>query len=371
MTTNIRNFFSAPAITGIAALATISFLTSATPAFAGAEPGYSHDSSPTYFQTYWMSNLPDSLKLSYMSIPGTHDSMAQIGGDSVQTQSMDLNMQLYAGIRVVDIRILFQFNQFSLSHGIIPQPGNFDSVMQTVSEFLNNFPRETVLMRVREEMNGLGNTISFEDAFKIYWTRYSHVFWQNPNHETNPTLGEMRGKVVVLRNFTANGSYGLDYGSFHAQDNYNLNTNWDLYNKWTEVKNQLEQANAVGTYCAINICVTADPGNKNIQMINYLSGATGVFPYFVASGKSSPGTSAPRLATGETTPGWNNWPDFPRVDCVFGICTIAFEGTNNLTYNWLTASQKLRVGIIMADFPGYGLIQKVIEVNQEAVAGFR
>jgi len=25
----------------------------------------------------------------------------------------------------------------------------------------------------------------------------------------------------------------------------------------------------------------------------------------------------------------------------------------------------------MADFPGYGLIQKVIEVNQEAVAGFR
>lgn len=349
----------------------ISLLACATVSFAGVEPGYSHDSNPSAYHQSWMTVLPDSLKLSYMSIPGTHDSMAHIGGDSVQTQSLSLNNQLYAGIRVLDIRILFQFNQFDLSHGVMPQPGNFDSVMQTVSEFLYNFPRETVLMRVKEEMHGLGNTESFEDAFKIYWSRYSHVFWQNQSKEADPSLGEIRGKVVVLQDFNATGSYGLSYGSFHAQDNYTLTTNWDLYTKWTEVKNQLELANAVGNYCTPLYCFSTNPANANLQFINYLSGATGVFPYFVASGKSSPATDAPRLATGKTTPGFSGWPDFPRTACFLGICTISFEGTNNLTYNWLAAGRRMRVGIIMADFPGDGLIREVIAVNQQALNGFQ
>lgn len=369
-TTHIRNFFSATALSGIATLASMSYLACASPAFAGAEPGYWHDSFALVPQVNWMSQLPDSLKLSYMSIPGTHDSMAHIGGDSIETQSMDLNTQLFAGIRVLDIRILFEFNTFGLCHGIFPQPGNFDTVMQTVSAFLASHPHETVLMRIQDETNGLGNTISFEDAFKGYWARYSSVFWTNPSRETNPTLGELRGKVVVLQNFTATGSYGMSYSSFHAQDNYNLNSNWDLYNKWTDVENQLVTANITGDLCFAGVCTTMFAGNADKLYINYLSGATGVFPYFVASGKSDPSTGGPLLATGETTPGFKNWPDFPRINCFIGMCTIAFEGTNNLTYNWLTATQRKRVGVIMADFPGWGLIQQVIALNRQAAAGF-
>ena len=368
MTTNIRNFFSASAITGIAALATLSLLTA--PTFAGVEPGYSHESIIFFPEVNWMSNLPDTMKMSHMSIPGTHDSMARTGGDSIQTQSMDLQTQLFAGIRMLDIRILFEFNTFDLSHGIFPQPGNFDSVMQTVSSFLQTYPRETVFMRIKDETNGL-NTISFEDAFKTYHAKYSNVFWNNSSHETNPTLGELRGKVVVLQDFTANGLYGLYYSSLNAQDNYNLTTNWDLYNKWIAVENQLGLANLVKPWClpGTNICQSV-PGNADKLYINFLSGATGVFPYFVASGKSDPSTGGPLLATGETTPGWNNWPDFPRINCAIGICTIAFEGTNNLTYNWLAAGARSRVGVIMADFPGAGLINQVIAVNRQAVTGF-
>jgi 1-phosphatidylinositol phosphodiesterase len=350
MTTNsIRNFFSTSAIAGIATLVSLS----AVPAFAGTEPGYSHESFALFPNTSWMSNLPDSLKLSHMSIPGTHDSMAHVGGDSVQTQTMDLSTQLFAGIRMFDIRIMFEFNTFGLSHGVIPQPGNFDGVMQAVSSFLQSNPREMVLMRVKDEYDGLGNTVSFEDAFKVYWNRYSNVFWRNPTGTTNPTLGELRGKVVVLQNFAGNDSYGLSYGSLYAQDNYNLTTNWDLYNKWTDVKNQLVLANTVA-------------GTQDRMYINFLSGATGAFPYFVASGKSSSATDAPLLSTGETTPAYNNWPDFPRTGCFIGICTISFEGTNNLTYNWLTQAPRTRTGIIMADFPGPGLIEAVAAVNKNA-----
>jgi len=60
------------------------------------------------------------------------------------------------------------------------------------------------------------------------------------------------------------------------------------------------------------------------------------------------------------------YPDFPRVDCILGICTIAFEGTNILTYNLLKKVRSLRyVGLIMVDFPGDGLIQAVIDLNKK------
>ena len=102
-------------------------------------------------------------------------------------------------------------------------------------------------------------------------------------------------------------------------------------------------------------------GDKNDIYINFLSGSGGSFPYFVASGKSSPEDNAPLLLTGLTTPGWKKkYPDFPRVSCALGICSIAFLGTNILTSERLTSK---RVGIIMADFPGKGLINDVIKCN--------
>ena len=103
--------------------------------------------------------------------------------------------------------------------------------------------------------------------------------------------------------------------------------------------------------------------------INYLSGAMAdgsanvVFPYFVASGKSYWSTAAPQLATGKMTPFFTGWPEFPRVGCVGDLCTIVYEGTNQLTYQWLKAAPRNRVGIIMADFPGPGLIDQIIAVN--------
>ncbi|WP_251862453.1 hypothetical protein [Clostridium sp. Marseille-Q2269] len=70
------------------------------------------------------------------------------------------------------------------------------------------------------------------------------------------------------------------------------------------------------------------------------------------------------MSTGFTTPGWKNkYPDFPRVNCFIGICTIAFEGTNILTTNRINSSKYSRVGIIAADFPGRGLIDSTIRLN--------
>lgn len=316
---------------------------------AHESPGYSHDGGAKTSNPAWMTGLRDDTLLSELSIPGTHDTMALYGGDITQTQTLTLQRQLQSGIRAFDMRCRHVADVFAMHHGMVFQNAYFGDVLNTIVEFLKKQPGEAVLMRVTEAWKPDNNTRSFEETFRDqYWIPYKSFFWQ-PTSE-NPRLGDIRGKIVVLQDFDAKERYGIPYKTFDIQDDYELGSNWDLYDKWTKVKAHLRKA---------------IDGGRETKYMNYLSGSGGSFPYFVASGHSSPGTSAPRLATGRTTPGWkDSWPDFPRISCFLGICTIAFEGTNVLTYERLGKGEfSGRVGILMADFPGPGLIERTIRLN--------
>jgi 1-phosphatidylinositol phosphodiesterase len=315
--------------------------------------GYSHDGEAKTSNPKWMEKIPDQIKLSELSVPGTHDTMAFYGGDAVQCQSMSLENQLESGVRVLDIRCRHIADVFAIHHGLVFQKVFFGDVLNIAIDFLKKNPSEAVLMRVKEEYEPEKNTRTFAETFRDgYWNTYKQFCWE-PNSD-NPTLGEIRGKIAILQNFSAAEKYGVSYGTFSIQDEYHLATNWDLYRKWEEVKAHF---------------VLANGGGKDIKYMNYLSGSGRSFPYFVASGHSSPGTSAPRLLTGRTTPGWkNSWVDFPRVDCFIGICSIAFEGTNILSANWFENDFKNHVGVVMSDFPGPALIEATIARNNKFVS---
>lgn len=328
--------------------------------FAHATPAYSHETTVGYSNLNWMASIPDDSKLSTLSLPGTHDTMSFYGGDVVQTQSMSLDTQLKSGIRVLDIRCKPINNVFFIYHGIAYQYANFDDVLRTVTTFLQNNPTETVLLKIGKEGEGENSNQTFEQIYQVYRNKseYKSYFW-NPD-SSNPTLKDVRGKIVVLYNgsdfgdssVTYNRDIGINFQSesqIKKQDNYVLGTNWGLYDKWIAVKNHINAASA---------------GKPEHFYINYLSGSTGVFPYFVASGHINGGTSADNLLTGALSDAENKqWPDFPRVACIGTTCSIAFEGTNVLTYQRL-ANKHLRVGIIMADFPGAGLIDRIIKLNK-------
>jgi 1-phosphatidylinositol phosphodiesterase len=343
-------------------------------ALAHNHSAYSHDSGISHENADWMANVADQRRLADMSLPGTHDTMTYalndddyqwsvgVDTDVSMTQNKSLRQQLLAGVRVLDIRCRrTPYNNFDIYHGSVNTGFDFDDVLLDVTDFLADHPTETVLMRLKPEGNS--GTMSFEDVLDTYVNDalYSSYFWKNTSSElasqSTTRLGDVRGKIVVLANFSGE-RFGIDYASADIQDEYDLDTNWDLYDKWVDVKEQYQASN------------TSTEGSRNFY-INFLSGSGGSFPYFVASGHSSPTTGAPRLLTGLTTiTSSNKYPDFPRIDCFLGACSIAFEGTNILSYDYLESANIDFAGIVYADFPGHGLIDRVIALNNDGVTLF-
>lgn len=318
---------------------------------------YAHDDTIGLNYSNWMADLPGNIRLSELSLPGTHDTMSFYGGDIVQCQSMPLATQLQSGIRVLDIRCRHIADVFAIHHGRVFQNVFFGDVLNCVIRFLETNPSETIYIRVKEEYEPANNTRTFEETFKAgYWNCYKDFFWHPDSADSttsqNPALKETRGKIVLLQNFSSCQTFGVEWSGFSIQDDFSMTTNWGLYDKWTKVKSHLKRANE------------EEPDKK---FINFLSASGGSFPYFVASGQSSPQTNAPRLLTGRTTPGWqDSWPDFPRVGCFIGICSIAFEGTNILTAERIGKAREFsgRTGILMIDFPGPDLVSRIIELNK-------
>lgn len=151
---------------------------------------------------------------------------------------------------------------------------------------------------------------------------------------------------MIIQNF-AGAIHGLLYGSFTSIGHKNYGTNWDQHDRWLNIK------------AFINGAAVAKSSR-----ISFWTGSVGSFPYFCASGKSSPQNGAPRLATGLTTPGFSSYyPDFPRVACFIGICTIAFEGINILATNYLNNNNIAYWGIVFTDFAGDVLISTAISKN--------
>lgn len=310
---------------------------------------YSHDGSSSYSKPNWMSKINNATRLDRISMVGTHDTASFIGGDITQTQSMSITEQLKMGVRVMDIRCQHMNNVLQIYHGIQDQKRTFDQVISEVTQFLKSNPSETVLLKISADgTTAKNNTNTYENAFLSVYNKYKSYFWVG-DYNSIPFLGNVRGKIVILQSFSGGEKYGYRWRNATIQDEYTIKNNWDLYNKWTKVKNFLNQ--------------TLSSRGGNGFYINFLSASGGSFPYFVVSGQSSSQTNAPLLMTGLTTPGWkSSYPDFPRVSCLGSLCSIAFLGTNQLTADYVRG-KKGYFGIIMTDFPGPDLVDVIINTN--------
>lgn len=172
----------------------------------------------------WMGNVHDNKFLDELSIPGTHDSGTCSVDNDTEPQSSQakcqqdyIPTQLLEGVRYFDIRLGKGENP-GIDHGacyLLKKDGNFmhlSDVIGYFNTFLSENPTEALIMLVSR-----GNDEATDESLT---TAFANVMDKNPNlfytSSRIPTLGEVRGKIVLLRRFGLAGNsvsshtWGLD-----------------------------------------------------------------------------------------------------------------------------------------------------------------
>ncbi|PYH74141.1 phosphatidylinositol-specific phospholipase C [Aspergillus vadensis CBS 113365] len=157
----------------------------------------------------WMGELKDDTLLSSLSIPGTHNSpTCHVAAPSVRCQAVSPREQLRNGVRFFDIRVQPQYpedtskEELILVHSVFPisLTGNkyFRDLMHEVNDFLEANPTETLIISLKREGPGNHTDEQLSRIVNDHYARPGSRWYTEPKI---PTLGEVRGKIVLVRRF--------------------------------------------------------------------------------------------------------------------------------------------------------------------------
>lgn len=217
----------------------------------------------------WMRELNDDLPLTTLSIPGTHNSpTCYTALPSVRCQAVGVPEQLNNGVRFMDIRVSANKDddKLSLCHSAFPislTGGKYlGDMLDDVYRFLEAHSSETIIMSVKREGTGKGSDEDMSRYLKSVHIDNHADRWRTDT--TVPTLGQARGKIVLVRRFNADESlkgenegrgFGIDAAAwpdncedgscgsnFRVQDFYEITDSQNIDKKVSYSHGHLERA---------------------------------------------------------------------------------------------------------------------------------
>lgn len=156
----------------------------------------------------WMAELRDEYPLSMLSVPGTHNSPTyHVALPSVRCQAVSVREQLDNGVRFLDIRVSVNRDDddLALVHSAFPVALTgtkhlADLLARDLYAFLDENPSEALLVSIKREGTGRGTDqhLSRHLAGRYCAGGDTRRWFTAPRV---PTLGEARGKIVLIRRF--------------------------------------------------------------------------------------------------------------------------------------------------------------------------
>ncbi len=243
----------------------------------------------------WMKFIPDEKKLSEFNIAGTHDSTAFMMTNKAkkyaQCQEMKIWRQLHAGVRNLDIRLVYDKKENNLfcCHGkgavqcdcyFEPneQTGHgertrisYYHVLDNVVRFLTEHPTETIILAPKYE--------SGNKHLTIFYMNLIHLMLQakNPNviylEDRVPTLGEVRGKIVIWDK-KGHLKHGIKILTDISQK-YHQGTKWFIHKEFN-LKNGKTKVKLIKTAFKRAETFHKKKGKDNVGFITFTSGFTGL-----------------------------------------------------------------------------------------------
>jgi 1-phosphatidylinositol phosphodiesterase len=138
------------------------------------------------------------------------NSMAFYGWPISQCQALSTRLatQLQSGIRVIDIRLAVVDSRLIAYHGAYPQRTPFQEILSTIHAFLtaSSTSQETIVMSIKQEDFTKTPVPEFSSRMhdEIFNGPGGRDMWFLQNRI--PTLGEVRGKVVMFSRFGGSGA---------------------------------------------------------------------------------------------------------------------------------------------------------------------
>ena len=242
----------------------------------------------------WMSGLADDTPVTGLSIPGAHDAAsATITAYKrwTRTQELDIAGLWNCGVRAFDLRPAWVDGNMGLYHDKYSAHVGFKTVMDAIILALERHPGEGAVVIIRHEEEADGNAPEWATGMG---TILADIRPRLAEWRPNLTLGELRGKILVLsRNEYAGGPIGGYLQGWTSGDDASAQRNarvvdgtggahpfWiqDYYNpegaddKWAEVREMLD--------------ATAAAGDPRPLVINHASGYLGKLPNYRANARN-------------------------------------------------------------------------------------
>lgn len=202
-----------------------------------------------YDSVAWMKDVKDEVKITELSIPGTHDSGAMHSFLDVSGKCQDLNIlnQLNIGVRFLDIRLQLVNDKLNVVHSFVDQGLTFDNVLKDLNSFLNNNESEFIIMSLKEDADSKNSSVDFDDTLISVLKENKRIKLEN----LPETLGEARGNIYILNRFTDEelgiqaysgwlDSTSFELGNLYVQDNYCIK---DVNIKIEDIKRTIEFSN--------------------------------------------------------------------------------------------------------------------------------
>ncbi|CAN5465221.1 phosphatidylinositol-specific phospholipase C [soil metagenome] len=236
----------------------------------------------------WMASFGETTSLASITLPGTHDSAAihePIPGIA-KTQTLTFEEQLAAGVRYFDVRCRNYEDTFTLYHGSVDEDQTFEATTAVMYAFLAAHPSETLIVSIKEELEGYRITMPFDQVMANYIAAKPERWYTG---EALPVLGEVRGKIVLLRRFdttlaplgipaapgvwTDNATFtivgtGTGTANLRVEDNYVVTDDAD---KWSRITSLFGEAHAANDPSTLYLAYTS-----GYQMISGLPNITSV-----------------------------------------------------------------------------------------------
>jgi 1-phosphatidylinositol phosphodiesterase len=117
-----------------------------------------------------------------------------------QNPSFSLPIQLHSGIRFLDIRLSVYNRILTAFHGILNQHMPFSTIIADITTFLHSEAGESevLIMSIKQEDFGYTPAQVFSGMVKESIAQSRNIWWLE---DRIPSLGEVRGKVILFRRF--------------------------------------------------------------------------------------------------------------------------------------------------------------------------